>query len=162
MMLANLPDFVGVSLVVTLKALKFCLRSLAVLLREGEVFHHAHAVLHEQAVFHEQKHDSAHDLERDLGVLGERVCLLRWREVGLGEQHVAALHEQHAVEEMSVSNLMFGRLGSSVDESLWGHLWLGGSGASIHLLSQSLIENGHVMVVNEDFQEVRCSLAFAE
>ena len=49
-----------------------------------------------------------------------------------------------------------------MDESLWDHLWLGDSGASIHLLSQSLIDSGHVVVVNEDFHEVRCSLASGE
>ena len=49
-----------------------------------------------------------------------------------------------------------------MDESLWDHLWLEDSGASIHLLSQSLIDSGHVVVVNKDFHEVRCSLASRE
>ena len=138
----------------------------AVLRSEGEVFHDAHAVLHEQAVFNEQEHDSAHDLGHDLEELGQHGWSLPWHELGHGEQHVAALHatlhDQHAVEGMSVSNLMFGRLRSSMDGSLFDHLWLGDSGASVHLLSQSLSESGRVIVVSEDFHEVRFSLASGE
>ena len=176
MMLANLPDFIGMSFVCDLENLELSSSELgravfreqevlqherevfrhgqAVLPRGGEVFRREHAVLLGQEVFHGREHDSAHELEHDL--------LLPWHGLELGEPHTAALHEQHVVEEMSVSNLMFGRLGSSMDESLWDHLWLGDSGASIHLLSQSLIDSGHVVVVNEDFHEVRCSLASGE
>ena len=128
---------------------------------------------HEQAVFHEHlgRQEHGHDFVLAHGHdHGWRVfehdhmhALVDPHAVDLGEhEHAAALHEQQDIDSMVVSNPMFGRLEGTVDESLRDHLWLGDSAASVHLLSQSLIDHGHVLVVDEDHHEVRCSLAFGE
>ena len=51
---------------------------------------------------------------------------------------------------------------STVDPSLWDHLWLADSGASIHLIAESLLSSGHADLVREDHHEVRCTLASGE
>ena len=51
---------------------------------------------------------------------------------------------------------------STLDPSLWDHLWLADSGASIHLIAESLLSTGHADLVDEDYHEVRCTLASGE